>query len=137
MNTCAIGASADMQTPNMNEDAWLQNEEGQLSVDVIETPESVIVRSAIAGISPNDLDIAVTGDAITIRGMRAPVCESSQDETIHIQECFWGAFSRSVVLPCRVKADETDAVMKNGVLTVTLPKAETNARVRVIEEPGT
>jgi HSP20 family protein len=119
-----------------NTDPWAESDEGQLSVDVVETPTHLVIRSAIAGVSPDDLDIAVTGDTVTIRGKRGPLCEEKSDETVHVQECFWGSFSRSVILPCRIRTEETDAVIKNGVLTVTLPKAEMRASIRVTEEPG-
>lgn len=137
MNMFVNGISANMNAQMQNpEDAWLQSDEGQLSVDVIETPEAILIRSAIAGVLPSDLDISVTNDVVTIRGKRAPVCEERSDATVHVSECFWGSFSRSVVLPCRVRAEGTDAVIKNGVLTVTLPKAEMQANVRVTEESG-
>ena len=72
-----------------------QKEEGQLAVDVIETREKIIIRSAIAGIKPEDLDINVTGDIVTIRGTRESAKEY-HDATIHFEEYFWGTFSRSI-----------------------------------------
>ena len=107
--------------------------EGQLAVDVIETPSQIIIRSAIAGVKPDDLEVNVTGDLVTIRGRREGYKESDES-TVHFQECFWGMFSRSIVLPTHVKADEADAVVKNGVLTLTIPKAHGEMRVPVREE---
>jgi len=109
------------------------DQEGQLAVDVIETPDQIIIRSAIAGVKPEDLDVHVTNDLVTIRGERKDIQEYQQS-TVHFQECFWGIFSRSIVLPTHVKADEADAVVKNGVLTLTIPKAHGEMRVPVREE---
>lgn len=112
---------------------WFSDTEGQLSVDVIETPSDIIVRSAIAGVSAENLDISVTSDTVTIRGTRAHGCEESDSRTEHVRECYWGAFSRSVVLPCHIRPEESDATLKNGILTVTLKKVEMKSRVSVIE----
>jgi len=111
----------------------IANQEGQLAVDVIETPDKIIIRSAIAGVKPEDLDVHVTNDLVTIRGERKNMREEQQ-ATVHFQECFWGVFSRSIVLPTHVKADEADAVVKNGVLTLTIPKAHGEMSVSVREE---
>lgn len=112
--------------------SW-QSEEGQLAVDVIETPEQIIIRSAIAGVKPENLDIHVTNDLVTIRGERAKHA-SRLDETVHYQECFWGQFSRSIVLPAHVRPDQADATIKNGVLTLTIPKIAGEANVLIRED---
>lgn len=110
-----------------------QSSEGQLAVDVIETPTEIIIRSAIAGVKPQDIDINVTSDLVTIRGTRERKKEK-HDATVHFEECFWGSFSRSIVLPSHVKPDEADAQMKNGVLTLTIPKAHTEIKVPIRED---
>ena len=117
---------------NSNNPFVFDTQEGQLAVDVIETPDQIIIRSAIAGVLPDDLDVHVTNDLVTIRGERKDIQEYRQS-TVHFQECFWGVFSRSIVLPTHVKADEADAVVKNGVLTLTIPKAHGVMRVSVRE----
>jgi HSP20 family protein len=118
---------------NLSNPFAFDTQEGQLSVDVIETPEQIIIRSAIAGVKPEDLDVHVAGDLVTIRGERKGIQNIAQS-TVHFQECFWGVFSRSIVLPTHVKADEADAVVKNGVLTLTIPKAHGEMVVPVREE---
>ncbi len=110
---------------------WFSDTEGQLSVDVIETRGEIVVRSAIAGVSSENLDISVTTDTVTIRGTRSHGCEEAG--TAHVRECYWGAFSRSVVLPCHIRPEESDATLKNGILTITLKKVEMRSRVSVIE----
>ncbi len=104
--------------------------EGQLAVDVIETPDRVIIRSAIAGVSENDLQITINEDMVTIRGERS-IAPLPLDATIHYEECFWGAFSRSIILPCRITPDDADASLLNGILTITLNKARGDIRIPV------
>lgn len=118
--------------PAENNELFFASEEGQLAVDVIETRDAIIIRSAIAGVRPEDLDIHVTSDLVTIRGDRKSGKEY-HDATTHFSECFWGTFSRSVVLPHHVKPDEADAAMKDGILTLTIPKAHGEMKVKVNE----
>lgn len=104
-------------------DDWLPEAEGQLTIDVYQTPTDIVIKSTIAGVDPANLDITVTNDMVTIKGKR------EKDETIssgdyYYQECYWGAFSRSVILPVDVESDKAEASMKNGILTIRLPKIE-------------
>ncbi len=96
--------------------------EGQLAVDVIETPTRIMIRSAIAGVSENDLHITINEDMVTVRGTRT-IAPLPLDATVHYEECFWGAFSRTIILPCRITPDDADASLQNGILTITLNKA--------------
>jgi len=116
------------------EDFSWKEDEGQLAIDVIETPETIVIRSAIAGVKDQDLDIHVNEDLVTIRGERR-VDALPVQATVHYEECFWGPFSRSIILPCRVKADEAEAGLKNGILTITIPKASDSVRLQVRHEP--
>ena len=116
-----------------NSDDWMPDSEGQLTIDVYQTPTDIVIKSTIAGVSPEDLDITITNDMVTIKGKR------EKDETIsggdyYYQECYWGAFSRSVILPVDVEAEKADASMKNGILTIRLPKIEKvkTKKIRVI-----
>lgn len=111
-------------------DYLFDSREGQLAVDVIETRDKIVIRSAVAGLKPEELDIHVTADLVTIRGERKEE-EEFHDATVHFAECFWGTFSRSIVLPHAVKPDEADAAMKDGVLTLTIPKAHGEMKVNV------
>ena len=112
---------------------WAANEtaEGQLSVDVFQTPSDIVIKSTIAGVKPEDLDIAITNDMVTIRGRREPDGEITKDDYFY-QECYWGPFSRSVILPVDVQTEKSIATLKNGVLTVRLPKSE-RIRTKKIE----
>ncbi len=113
-----MDASLRINTAN---ESWPEVAEGQLSVDIFETEDAIVVQSAIAGVSAEDLDISVNSDMVTIRGQRARDARATS-ATMHYEECFWGAFSRTVVLPSHIRPSEAQAELKNGVLTVTLPK---------------
>ncbi len=104
--------------------------EGQLAVDVYQTAKDIVVQSAVAGIDPKDLDIAINNDMLTIRGQRRRQALVAQDDYF-CQECYWGEFSRSVALPQEILADKIKAVYKNGILTITLPKANPERTVTV------
>ncbi len=101
----------------------LLDEDGQLAIDVYQTPEEIVIESAIAGVKPEDLDIDITPDSITVRGKRLKERKVA-DEDYFYQECYWGRFSRSVILPQEVDSEKADASLKNGVLIVRLPKLD-------------
>lgn len=95
--------------------------EGRLTIDVYETETEIVVKSTVAGVDPADLDINITPDSISIRGSRTQEEKVTSDSYFY-QECFWGAFSRSVILPTEIDPDRAKASLKKGVLTIRLPK---------------
>ena len=97
--------------------------EGQLSIDVYQTPADIVIKSTIAGVRPENLDIAITNDMVTVRGRRE-IEEPVVKDDYFYQECYWGPFSRSIILPVDVQTDKSIATLKNGVLTIKLPKSE-------------
>jgi HSP20 family molecular chaperone IbpA len=101
-----------------------QEQEGQLTVDVFQDDENIIIQSTIAGVSPDDLDVSITNDMVTIRGERRQSYDVDQEDYFY-QECYWGTFSRSIILPVEIDADRAEAKIKNGILTVRIPKANT------------
>jgi len=109
--------------PKKESEDWLAESEGQLTIDVYQTPNEIVIKSTIAGVSPEDIDISITNDMITIKGRRQKD-EEVKEEDYYYQECYWGPFSRSVILPVDVEVDRADASMKNGILTIRLPKVE-------------
>ena len=113
--------------------SWLSHSEGQLSVDVLETPREIIVRSAIAGVSADELDITLAEDTLTIRGERHVDIESGKHTIEHTIECHWGAFSRSIILPSHVDPNVVDAVLKKGILTIRLKKVSMDKSIDVLE----
>lgn len=96
-------------------------DEGQLAIDVYQTPDEIMIESPIAGVSADDLDIAITNESVTIRGKREHM-DRVREEDYFYQECYWGRFSRSVILPQEIDPERAEASIKNGVLTVRLPK---------------
>lgn len=103
---------------------WFEEEnyDGQLSVDVFQTPKNIIIKSTIAGVKTEGIDIAINNDMITVRGIRR-FDEEVAEEDYFYRECYWGGFSRSIILPMDIKPDKVTAAMENGILTITLPKA--------------
>ena len=122
-------ASQLEQAKEENKEEWLEEEEGQLSVDVYQDKDNIIIKSTIAGVKP-DIDISINNDLITIKGKRE-MEEIVKDEDYFYQECYWGSFSRSIILPVEVKADQAQAELKNGILTIILPKAKPSKAVSI------
>lgn len=108
------------------EDEWDDDEAGvpgQLAVDVYETREKLIVKARTAGVNKNDLDVSISDNQLTIRGTLSSGTEDGV-ENYFLQECYWGEFSRSIALPVPVKEDEIEAVLKDGVLTISFSKLQ-------------
>lgn len=94
--------------------------EGQLAVDVYQTESDLVIQSAIAGVKPEDLDISLERDIIIIKGNRQKPFEENGD--YFSQECYWGPFSREVILPVEIDPNRAEATMKEGILTIRIPK---------------
>ncbi|GEM_PF-693005 len=107
-------------------------EEGQLAIDVYETEDSLIVVSAIAGIKTADLDLSLQQDMLTIRGRRTAPIETATADSL-ISECYWGSFSRTIILPSSIDPQRTSARMTSGVLVITLPKLTSTGTIPIIE----
>ena len=107
-----------------NNDDWDSGDDpvpGQLALDVYETKEKLIVKARVAGVNKEDLDVSISDNTLTIRGTLSSG-EEADTENYHLQECYWGEFSRTVTLPVPVKEEEIDAVLKDGVLTISFDK---------------
>jgi HSP20 family protein len=116
-----------------DESDWFEPE-GELAVDVYQTDKDIIIQSTIAGVKPEDLDISVENDTVTISGERKNVIEEKEKNYFY-QECFWGAFSRQIILPEEVDGSRAEASMKDGVFTLRLPKIE-RQKVRKVKVQG-
>ena len=121
----------DEPTLQPTEQEWLPEYEGQLTVDVYQTKDDVVIQTIVAGVKPEDVDITIANDKVTIEGERKKQVDVPTEDYFY-QECYWGHFSRSVVLPVDVDVDHVEAKVKDGILTVTLPKAA-KARVRKVQ----
>lgn len=113
------------QQPAQPEEEWDENEAilGQLAVDVYETKEKLVVKARTAGVNKNDLDVSIADNTLSIKGTLSAGGEEDV-QNYHLQECYWGEFSRSLVLPVPVKEDEIQAVLKDGVLTISFTKTQ-------------
>ncbi len=129
-----LGDDIDMGTPALEEpqaaeepvaDEWEEDEAvpGQLAVDVYETKERLVVKARTAGVNKDELDVSIADNTLSIRGTLSAGSDDGV-ENYFVQECYWGEFSRSIALPVPVKEDEIDAVLKDGVLTVSFTKVK-------------
>ena len=107
------------------EDEWDEDENvpGQLAVDVYETREKLVVKARTAGVNKNDLDVSISDNQLTIRGTLSSGSEDGV-ENYFLQECYWGEFSRTIALPVPVKEEEIEAMLKDGVLTISFGKVQ-------------
>ena len=109
-----------------DDQAWDDEQEdfpGQLAVDVYETNDSVVIKARTAGVNREDLDVSISDGILTISGTLSSG-DDVEATNWHIQECYWGEFSRTVALPVAVKEEEANAALKDGVLTVSFPKVQ-------------
>lgn len=97
--------------------------QGELPIDMYQTGDNIVIRALVAGVDPDDLDIAITRDMVTIKGKREEYKESADDDYFH-KELFWGGFTRTILLPEEVLIDEAEAREKHGLLEIILPKVD-------------
>ncbi len=111
---------------------WLEEaeEEGQLTIDVYQTATDIVIKSMVSGVKPEDLDIAITRDMVTIKGKRETE-RFVKDEDYYHQELYWGSFSRSIMLPAEIEVEEAEAIEKHGLLIIKLPKIDKNKQTRL------
>jgi HSP20 family protein len=109
---------------------WFESE-GKLAVDLYKAGENLVIQSAIAGIRPEDLDITIQGDFVTIKGVRTKPTEEPET-SYYYQECYWGPFSRQIVLPEEVDPSRAEASLKEGILTIKIPRLEKERERKII-----
>ena len=109
-----------------------ETNDGELTVDVYQTPTEIIIEAMIAGVKPEDLDINITRDMVTIHGSREESRRVEEENYFH-KELYWGSFSRTIALPEEIEVEEAEAVEKHGLLTIKLPKIDKakNNKLRV------
>ena len=115
------------------ESSWFEPE-GELAVDVYQNNGEIVIQSTIAGVSSDDLDVNIENDVVTISGERRNPNEE-EDKSYFYQECYWGPFSRQIILPEEIDTSRIEASMKDGVFTLRLPKLE-RQKVRKIKVRG-
>lgn len=128
----AEGTTQESSEPK--DDEWENTDDfpGQLAVDVYETADKLVVKARTAGISKSDLDVSISDNILTISGVLSGG-EDEQTTRWHIQECYWGEFSRTIALPVPVREDENSvkAELKDGVLTISFEKEKTEAPKKI------
>ncbi|MFA5933640.1 MAG: Hsp20/alpha crystallin family protein [Candidatus Paceibacterota bacterium] len=122
------GATVPSQNPQARsinaQNTWIEEpEEAQLTVDIYQTPTEIVVQSMVAGVRPEDIQIQITRDIVTIRGKRE-ANRTITDENYFSKELYWGAFSRTIMLPQEVEPDQAEAVEKHGLLIIRIPKID-------------
>ncbi len=115
-----------------NPAGWMEeeNEEAELTIDVYQTPTDIIVQTMVAGVKPEDLEITITRDMVTIRGKREE-SRTINEENYFAKELYWGSFSRTISLPAEVEPEDAEATEKHGLLTLKLPKIDKNKKRNV------
>lgn len=118
------------EQPTVDPTEWMEEFEGQLAIDVYQTPAEIVLTAPIAGVRQEDLEVSITDEHIIIKGER----HANQNEAVEgylIQECYWGAFSRTYDFPVAVDSDNANAKLVDGILTISVPKSA-KARSRTL-----
>lgn len=118
-------ASEGKRTATFEEEA-----EGELAIDVHQTPTHIVIKAMIAGVRPEDLDVSITRDMVTIRGKRERHTEGTAGD-FFFQELYWGSFARTIVLPQEVEIEEAEATEKHGLLVIRLPKLDKGRQAKL------
>jgi len=118
------GDQDNVVAPDGSKENWLDTpEEGELAIDVYQTPTEIVIKTMVSGVKPEDLNIAITREMVTIKGKRESAREIN-DENYFQRELYWGAFTRTILLPAEVEVEEAEAIEKHGLLTIRLPKID-------------
>ena len=128
-----------LKKPSQQENQkWISsNSEARLSIDLYETEQDIVIQSTIAGVKAKDLDISVEDEMLTIKGKRQKQEHEDLSEKKYLyQECYWGAFTRKIMLPEEVDASKIKAVIEEGVLTLRIPKIkkEEKKKIKILEK---
>ncbi len=119
-------------TAGKNSKNWMEEEEqeAELTIDVFQTPSDIIVQTMVAGVKPEDLEITIARDMVTIRGKREE-SRTIDEDNYFTKELYWGSFSRTVSLPQEVEPEDAEATEKHGLLTIKLPKIDKEKKKNV------
>ncbi|MBX4181599.1 Hsp20/alpha crystallin family protein [Candidatus Parcubacteria bacterium] len=123
-------SSGPVTTHGNKPDIFEETEDAQLTVDVYNTPSEIVIKTMVAGVKPDELDVSITRDSVTIRGEREEERTVSSDDYIH-QELYWGSFSRTINLPEEISVDDAEAAEKYGMLILRLPKLDKNRETKL------
>lgn len=128
-------ATRSLRRASISDPLEEREQEAELAVDVKQTPSEIIIKTMVAGVAPEDLDVSISQEMVIIRGSRKETYEADDDDYFH-KELYWGSFARTILLPAEVKSEEAVAEIKHGLLTIRLPKIDkqkqTKLRIRTI-----
>jgi len=113
-----------------NTGEWMESEEGELSIDMYQDKNNVVIKTMVAGVHPDNLDIAISRDTVTIKGKREE-SHIVDEENYFSNELYWGSFSRIITLPTEINIEEAKAEEKHGLLTLTLPKIDKGRQTKL------
>ena len=115
-----------------SEGSWIEDEpqEGQLTVDVFQTPSHIVIKTLVAGVKREDLDISISRDMVTIKGKREEERNIAESDYYH-KELYWGSFTRTVILPTEIDIEGADATENLGMLTIRLPKIDKEKQTKL------
>lgn len=135
--TGMLKANDDKDLDKMEKDLESDESEtdGELAVDMYQTPTEIVIKTMVAGVKPEDLDISITRDMVSIKGHREESNDFSDNDFFH-KELYWGSFSRTVVLPQEIEVEEAEATNKNGLLIIKLPKLDKNKQAKLKVKNG-
>lgn len=133
VNDEPVRTLSNLENELETEKAWAEEpeeEEGELSIDLFETPNDIVIRAMVAGVRPDDLTVDISREMVTIRGSRESMKESSDNNYYH-KELFWGSFTRTIVLPAEIETENAEATERHGLLTIRLPKIDKDKRAKI------
>jgi HSP20 family molecular chaperone IbpA len=110
-------------------------DEGQLPVDVYQTPGEIVIRTFIAGVRPDEMNVSISRDMVVVEGSREERSSISEEDYFH-RELFWGSFSKTILLPQEVDVDNSSATAKDGLLTIILPKLDKARQTKLRVKTG-
>ncbi|OGD66666.1 hypothetical protein A2Z61_01725 [Candidatus Campbellbacteria bacterium RIFCSPLOWO2_02_35_12] len=125
----------DARDTTLNDFIEEENGDGQLTVDVYQNPDEIIIKAIVAGVKPENLDVSITRDMVTIKGRRENTKEISEDNYFY-KELYWGAFSRTILLPQEIEVEASTAIEKHGLLTLILPKVNKEKQTKLRVKTG-
>jgi len=134
--TGIVKVDEENETPELQEQIEVEMEEtevemeGQLAIDMYQTPSEIVVKTMIAGVKQEDLDVSITRDMVIIKGRRDESNDAVGNDYFH-KELYWGSFSRTIILPQEIDVDESEAVNKNGLLIIKMPKIDKHRQAKL------
>ncbi|MEK7116842.1 MAG: Hsp20/alpha crystallin family protein [Patescibacteria group bacterium] len=128
----SLPSNVESELPDVKGENWMNNtpEEGELNVDVYQNQNEIIIKTMVAGVKPEDLDVSISRDMVTLKGKRENERTVADDDYFH-KELYWGTFSRTIVLPQEIDVDAAEAIEKHGLLIIRLPKLDKNRSTRL------